>query len=354
MYPDTWNPGGKPVLQYLNTQPYVLLIYLKTFFLPTGLSADTDVKVITEILSPRVLLGLVVISVLLLIAWFTSRKRITLPISFGILWFFICLIPTSSVIPLAEVLNHHRTFFPYIGLIMAASWGVFLLVRKSLSGKSASLVRFGLSLGAVLFLGAHAFGTYQRNEIWDSDVSLWRDVTIKSPNNGRGLMNYGLTEMKKGNIQDAIKYFKMAQKTDYGWHAYLYINLGIATNVLSDRMDDPQLKKEAEEYFKTALRLGAHYPQTHFRYAEWLYKNDRSSDAFSYARKVIELSPAHKPARELLQKISIVTNEQVAFAKENAEVLNTPEAFLNLSLQYYNLGQYENCKIGRASCRERV
>lgn len=156
-------------------------------------------------------------------------------------------------------------------------------------------------------------------------------------------MNYGLAEMKRGNIEEAIRYFKMAQNTEYGRHAYLYINLGIATNVLSDRRNDLQLKSEAEEYFKTAIFVGSHYPQTHYRYAEWLYKNDRSSEAFSYTKKAIELSPANKSARELMQKISTVTNQQLSFTRENAEALDTPEAFLGLSLQYYNLGQYENC-----------
>ena len=322
MYPDTWNPGGYSVLHYLNTQPYVIFIYLKTFILPTGLSADTDLKIIKEFLAPRVLLGLSVILVLLLAAWFSSRKRITLPISYGILWFFICLTPTSSVIPLAEVMNHHRTFFPYIGLVMAATWSIYLLVRRPMTEASSSLVKYALPTMCILFLGLHAYGTYQRNEVWDSDLSLWRDVTIKSPENGRGLMNYGLAEMRRGNMQEAIKYYEKAQETDYGRHAYLYINLGIATNVLSDRSGDQQLKDKAEGYYKTALLYGVHYPQTHYRYADWLHKNSRSSEALPYVKKAIELSPAHKPARELMQRISIATGQELEFAKENAEILS--------------------------------
>ena len=343
MYSDTWIPGGNSVLHYLNTQPYVIFIYLKTFILPTGLSADTDLKIITEFLAPRVLLGLFVILVLLLAAWFSSRKRITLPISYGILWFFICLTPTSSLIPLSEVLNHHRTFLPYIGLVMAATWSIYLLVRRLRTEVSSALVKYALPTMGILFLSFHAYGTYQRNEVWDSDLSLWYDVTIKSPENGRGLMNYGLAEMRRGNMQMAINYYEKAQGTDYGRHAYLYINLGIATNALSDRNGDQQLKVKAEKYYKTALRYGAHYPNTHYYFADWLHKNKRSSAAFPYAKKAIELSPAHKPARELMQKISIVTSQELEFAKVHAEILNTPEAYLNLSLQSYNLGEYENC-----------
>lgn len=343
MYSDTWSPSNVSALHYLNTQPFVIWVYLKTFALPVGLTADTDLGLIKDVLSLKVLWGLLVIVMMLLIAWFTARKRSTLPIAFGILWFLITLIPSSSVIPLAEVLNHHRTFFPYIGLVMAATWSMYLLVWKPMTEATSSLVKFALPTMCILFLGLHAYGTYQRNEVWDSDLSLWYDVTIKSPKNGRGLMNYGLAEMRRGNMQQAIKYYENALETDYGRHPYLYINLGIATNALSDSSGDKELKVKAEKYYKKALLNGARYPLTHYRYADWLHKNNRSSEAFQYVKKAIELSPALKPARELMQKISIATSQELEFAKENAEILNTPEAYLNLSLQSYNLGEYVYC-----------
>ena len=81
MYSDTWTLGNESVLHYLNTQPYVLWIYLKTFVLPIGLTADTDLQIIREFFDPRVMWGLSIIFVLLAGTWFFSRKRITLPIS---------------------------------------------------------------------------------------------------------------------------------------------------------------------------------------------------------------------------------------------------------------------------------
>ena len=39
--------------------------------------------------------------------------------TFGLLWFVIALAPTSSFIPLAEVMNDHRMYFPYVGLVLA-------------------------------------------------------------------------------------------------------------------------------------------------------------------------------------------------------------------------------------------
>ncbi len=54
------------------------------------------------------LVGVAFVAAALSMAWITSRRRETRPIAYGILWFFIALLPTSSVIPLAEPMNDHR------------------------------------------------------------------------------------------------------------------------------------------------------------------------------------------------------------------------------------------------------
>ncbi len=57
---------------------------------------------------------------------------------------------------------------------------------------------------------AYALGTWKRNQVWRNEESLFYDVTIKSPENGRGLMNYGLTQMEKGDTKKALDYFARA------------------------------------------------------------------------------------------------------------------------------------------------
>jgi len=304
MFPETWSPSNHQPLDYLNTQPYVIWVYLKTFVLPTDLTADTDLQIITEWFAPGVIWGLVVIAALLAGAWVASRRRTSLPIAFGILWFFIALAPSSSFVPLAEVMNHHRTFFPYIGLVMAITWAIFLLVRKYVGEPFPATARAATAVFSIVVLGVHAYGTYQRNEVWDSSLSLWRDVAAKSPDNGRGLMNYGLALMRQGDMEGALDYYRRALHTGYGRHPYLYINLGIATNELSDRNNAPELKKEAEAYFRRALELGPNYPECHYRYAEWLFRNGRAEEAVPHLQRALDLAPANKGARELLEKIT--------------------------------------------------
>ena len=64
----------------------------------------------------------------------------------------------------------------------------------------------GLLAAAVLI--AFGIGTHQRNKVWLSEETLWHDVTIKRPQNGRGMMNYGLIFMNRGEFDQALQYLK--------------------------------------------------------------------------------------------------------------------------------------------------
>ncbi|MDF2433870.1 MAG: hypothetical protein JWP44_3501, partial [Mucilaginibacter sp.] len=128
--PKTWEPGGTDPWQYLITQPFVILHYFYEFFLPTGLSADTDWKILPSVWDIRFFAGCIFILLMLIAAFYTAKRQVTRPISFGIIWFFLTLLPTSSIIPLAEVLNDHRMYFPFVGLVMSVTWSAALLLSR--------------------------------------------------------------------------------------------------------------------------------------------------------------------------------------------------------------------------------
>ena len=218
MTPKTWEPGGASVMQYLITQPFVILHYFGEFFLPTSLSADTDWKLLPSVLDIRFVAGFVFIAALLFTAFYTSKKARTRPIAFGIVWFFLALVPSSSIIPLAEVLNDHRMYFPFIGLVMSVGWALGLLYIKF----NNAIRKEWVFTAIALLLAAYAYGTWQRNIVWYNEESLWYDVTQKSPNNGRGLMNYALALYQKEDYYGSRKIFKTGRKNYTGICIRLY------------------------------------------------------------------------------------------------------------------------------------
>lgn len=284
---------------YARTQPFVWVHYFRLFLLPVGLTADTDWTFLTSWLDLRFLTGsLFLVALAGTIGWL-SRSRPLRPAAFGLGWFAIALLPTSSIVPLSEVYNEHRIFFPFVGLALAFSWTAALGLR-ALAGRSsrtAGVLAAGLALAIV---AAQGVGTYQRNKVWKNGATLWKDVTQKSPRNGRGLMNYGLTLMRAGRLEQALDHFERAATytPDY---SVLEINLGIVKSALGE-------EEIAERHFRRALGLTPDYARGHYFYADWLKDRARCSEAIEHLERALEISPGDLDANLLLLQISDVSD----------------------------------------------
>lgn len=370
--PKTWQAGGNSPIKYLITQPYVILHYFGTFFWPTGLSADSDWVPLASIKDARFFIGCTFILAMLVAAFYTSKTALLRPISFGILWFFIALVPTSSIIPLAEVLNDHRMFFPFVGLALSVSWTIGLIVLKLTEGLDfTELKHKALILVPVLILlGTCAYGTYKRNEVWHSEESLWRNVTLKSPKNGRGLMNYGIIKVGDGKYAEAEAYFNRALQL-LPSYSFIYVNMGVLKEKTGDIVN-------AENYYLNGIELGSIYPSHFFLYGEFLYHQARFIEAELMLQKSIALSNSYLGPRLTLMKtyellgqwddLKILALSTLNIAPDNADALTaldhakkrktksdidaddiksapTAEKYLTLSNDYYQEGKYQQCII---------
>lgn len=365
--PKTWEAGGTSPMLYLITQPFVMLHYFAMLFVPNALSADTDWQLLQSINDWRFFVGITFILAMLVIAFITSRKQQLRPISFGILWFFLALLPTSSIIPLAEVLNDHRMFFPFVGLIISVGWSIALVINKLLPLQVKN-TQIALGVILALTLSAYAYGTYQRNEVWYTEETLWHDVTLKSPGNGRGLMNYGLSKMAKGDYVTADIYYQKALKL-LPTYPSLYINMGI----LQAATGHPN---KAEGYFRTGIMYGSNLPDAYIFYGRFLKEQKRYVEAIAQFEKALALSPGHLYAANMLMDTYLETanwdalktmaNNTLQISPDNKDALYyldaankrkaksdtqadqsptppTAEKYLDLSLQYYQTGKYQQC-----------
>jgi tetratricopeptide (TPR) repeat protein len=362
MTPKAFESGAGSRIHYWLTQPIVALHYFKSFFLPTELSADTDRQLVGSLFSEASVIGLAFLCALVLAIRHTIGKRETRPIAFGLLWFLIALVPTA-LFPLAEVENDHRMFFPFVGLVLA----VCSAGAAFLEGSPSTLRRRVALAGACCLLVAYAYGTHVRNEVWRTEESLWHDVTEKSPRNGRGLMNYGLTQLSKGNTIVANNYFEQAAALMPNYST-LEINRGVALGVL--RRD-----AEAEQHFRRAMTLAPADSQPYFFYGRWLQGQGRTPEAISILSRSAAINPADLDPRYSLMAIYAQqsnwaslkgvadevlhlapgdaearryfamaqnANASVTTAEQLAGAQPTAENYVNLSLLYNQTGRYED------------
>jgi Flp pilus assembly protein TadD len=322
MTPRTWVAGAADARHYLLTQPYVTLLYFKTFFWPSTLSADYDLSPFATIHDARFWAGLAFTGFLVTAAIVAVFFRKTRTIGFGLSWFLLALLPTS-LLPLAEVMNDHRTFMPYVGLVIALAGAASLFAARLASYPKWTGIA---AAGAVIIcLATSGYATFQRNKVWLSEETLWRDVVMKSPRNARGLMNYGNTLMAKGDFTGALDHFHRAQLLA-PQYPVLLINLAIAE-------DATKQAGRAEQHFREALRLAPSSPDSYTYYARTLLEHSRKAEARALLRQALSLSPGDVTAQEVL-----------------AEAESSPESYLALSLQRYQEGRYaESIAASRAA-----
>jgi Flp pilus assembly protein TadD len=331
----TFASGGTSRWSYLITQPFVIAHYAWSLLLPMNLSADSDWTPFTSVFDVRVLAGAVFVAGALAAAVAAARRPDTRPIAFGILWFFLALVPTSSVVPFAEVMNDHRMFFPFAGLTLAATWTVArVLMAREAAMRRSSWALPALAAVCVAVLLAHAYGTRQRNIVWRTEESLWLDVTNKSPANGRGLMTYGVLLMAKGDFDGADRYFARAlQYTPQ--YSYLHVNIGVLKGAQGKRAD-------AERHFREAQLDDPNNPVSYFYYARWLKSVGRTEEARLFAKRTVELSPGHLEGQLLLRELEAQASPTPAAAMAQSDT-RTPEQWLELSVARYRAGRYEEC-----------
>ncbi|GAA0731576.1 hypothetical protein GCM10009430_43900 [Aquimarina litoralis] len=327
--------------EYISTQWYVIKHYLSNFFLPINLSADPDIAIIKPWYNFKILSGLIIIIVLFYLMIKTSLKKELRPIAFGIAWFFIALLPTT-LNPLFQIANDHRMFFPFIGLFIAVPYSVLILVKNQKVFEQKKLLYL---IPVTLFiLAGNAYGTVQRNKVWNSHESLWLDVTIKSPKNGRGQMNYGLTQMEKGNYDIALEYFEKANSLSPNYYI-LHTNLAILYSAKKDF-------QKAESYFDSAIKLNTNSPSPHYFFAQYLSDQKRYLEAKKQVEIALQKSPNHIQSKNLLDKISknsIKTNEELHSLQTQVENSEDPTKLLNISLKYYQIQEY---KLVISTCKK--
>ena len=90
---------------------------------------------------------------------------------FAAAWWILVLLPTL-VVPLYVLVNEHRLYLAGVGLSLALAWIFCRLLERQ--------QRLALG-GLVCYIFIMFCLTFQRNQVWADELSLWRDAAAKGP-----------------------------------------------------------------------------------------------------------------------------------------------------------------------------
>lgn len=115
-------------------------------------------------------------------------------IAFGVLWFFLQLAPTNSIVPRLDVANDRQLYL--------ACWGLFLALCIQL--RHLPLLVF------TTLIAVFAAASIARQLDYRSEIVLWESSVALAPWNARGHNNLGYAYQLAGRTQDARREYQAA------------------------------------------------------------------------------------------------------------------------------------------------
>lgn len=197
-------------LQYLYTQAGVIVHYLQLTVMPYGQVLDYDWPLARTLMAPGVLLpgGLLLVGLIAALRCWRRRPLYVL----CVLWFFINLAPTSSVLPIADLAAERRMYLPIVGVLGVLALLVADLARYVTRERRASsrVVTGGIAVLAGMAISACVLLTWQRNLLWQNPELLWQDSLKNAPGNPRIHANLGTIYANEGRLQPAREHLERA------------------------------------------------------------------------------------------------------------------------------------------------
>ena len=128
---------------------------------------------------------------LMLIGLANLRRRPWL--AFGLLWFFLQLAPTNSLVPRLDAVNDRQVYL--------ACWGLFFALAAQIA--SLELPRPALRIPAVVILVAFAAASALRQLDYRDEAALWEAAVREAPWNARAHNNLGYAYYQAGRKDEA-------------------------------------------------------------------------------------------------------------------------------------------------------
>ncbi len=312
--------------EYLLTQANVLIEYIKLLLLPLpgSLSVDYDFPLAQTLwefptLISSVSLVAILVTAFLYIGRGGGRDHARLP-AFSVLWFFIILAPTSSVVSLRDVMVVHRLYLPSLGfylLLVVAVHSIFSRIVSTRWGgeERRRQAEFVTLTCIVLFYGLCA---YQHNKVWMTQITLWEDTVKKSPNKIRPHYNLGYAYQRKGMPIKAWREYFICRRIYVSEPNVVNFkereSYSMACNNLGVIYSDAGVYDVAIPVLKEAVRIIPRNTAAHYNLGNAYFRSGRLEPAEAEYKYAIRLRPGHEDAYGGLGRLMLYYKRDTAGA----------------------------------------
>jgi tetratricopeptide (TPR) repeat protein len=339
-------------IPYGLTQPEVITQYLKLTFYPADQCLDYAWPLAARNnalgeLSYAELDRIIPYGILILVLLVASVVALWKAPVMGFLgaWFFIILAPTSSFIPLADLIFEHRMYMPLAAIIALVVGGAFVLGRMLLGGgaaltpgrddsaagaappvvelKAAPAPVLPVGIGVSLVIVAAAIltmVTWERNEVYAKDANIYQDTVNKRPTNARAHSNLGYCLANESNKIDAdARALELAGKPQ---------------EAAQKHAEAAAMFERAMNQFANAIRLDPNFHDAYHNRAVLRAQKGQFDMAEADFRAAIRIYPRHFRAHNGLAGILANKGDNAGAEAEYKESIRWFPDFLDAHVNY--------------------
>src|SRR5436309_12866646 len=273
--------------RYAQNQFGAIAHYLRLAFWPDTLCLDYGWQA-SSVPKSWILAGAMIVSPLLLATVWTLERAPTL--GFLGAWFFLTLAPSSSVVPIQDMVAERRMYLPLAAvmtLAVIAVWNGLSVLSRHLGWTRVAQTSACFALTA-LIAGALAWRTAERNKEYHSAIVIWTNTIHQRPQNPRAWYNLGYSYYKARQFDSAIASYQHAIEL-LPTYPKAHVNLGDVC-IAQGRY------QEAVTHLSEALRLNPDDADAYNDLGFALKQLGEREQALVHFRTAIRLQPDHPPA----------------------------------------------------------
>jgi protein O-mannosyl-transferase len=230
-----------PLSTVMMTIPTVILGYLQLLLAPFNLSAINRVDPVSNPVSLRFWLPLLLLVGCAVVLLARAPNRTT----FACAWIVITMLPVLNigVFDSEKILQDRYAFLSSIGFCLLAATALGHLSER-LSARPRAIVYGSI---AIIVLGLSII-TVQQNTYWRDDSAVWMRAILQNPDSEAAHCNYALSLYRVGKVEESAEYSIRRLKLKEGRSRCHCMNLG---SYFFDRRDYNQ----AIEFYQYAIAL---------------------------------------------------------------------------------------------------
>lgn len=276
--------------EYLLTQFGVFIKYITLLLLPlpSRLCVDYDIPLVETMWEFPTVLSFVSVTAILVTAFYLLDTAGL--IAFFIFWFFVTLAPTSSIIPVTDIMAVRHLYLPGLAFYALLTLGIYYAVHRMGERKGWEEIRVRSAVVTLLIsvVLLYSVCAYEHNKVWRTGVSLWEDAVEKSPAKVRPHYSLGHYYQEEGRQFEAWKQYMICRglysKKSHIWNTQELEIYSAACNNLAKIYMDAGVYNIAVTILREAVEI---YPRS-------LKAHHNLGDAYLYLGKMEEAEKAYK------------------------------------------------------------